>query len=41
MSFITKQELENFKSFCKVKKIKETFENYIVWKDNYMNKQDK
>lgn len=27
MSFITKQELENFKSFCKAKKIKETFEN--------------
>ena len=41
MSFITKEQLENFKSFCKIKGIKETLLNYIVWKDNYMNKKDK
>lgn len=41
MSFITKEQLENFKSFCKEKEIKETLLNYIVWKDNYMNKKDK
>ena len=40
MSFITKEQLESFKRFCKEKEIKETLLNYIVWKDNYMNKKD-
>ena len=35
MSFISKEELEMFKSFCKVKGVKDTFVNYIVWKNNY------
>ena len=41
MTFITREQLERFKNFCKDKGIKETLLNYIVWKDNYMNKQDK
>lgn len=35
MSFISKEELEMFKSFCKVKGVKDTLVNYIVWKNNY------
>lgn len=30
MSFISKDELEMFKSFCKAKGVKDTFLNYIV-----------
>ncbi len=45
MSFIDKEELNNFKSFCKAKGIKDSFVNYIVWKDRfkygYSNRKDK
>ena len=35
MSFISKDELEMFKSFRKAKGVKDTFLNYIVWKNTY------
>lgn len=45
MDFISKDELEYFKNFCKAKGIKDSFINYIVWKDRFKddcsNRKDK
>ena len=45
MSFIDKQELNNFNSFCKARGIENSLVNYIVWKGRfkygYSNRKDK
>lgn len=35
MTWITESELQEFKEFCKKQKIKDSLNNYIVWKDKY------
>lgn len=35
MNWITERELQEFKEFCKKQKIKDSFNNYILWKDKY------
>ena len=35
----TKRLVEEFNEFCKIKEIKNTFENYIYWKYNIKNKE--
>lgn len=35
MKLIIEKELQEFKEFCKKRKIKDSFNNYIVWKDKY------
>ncbi|MGG7057578.1 hypothetical protein ACQPUZ_04700 [Clostridium tertium] len=36
MACISKEEVNLFKEFCKIRKIKDNFVNYIAWKDRYM-----
>lgn len=35
---LDKTVLNEFKEFCKKNKVKDTFANFIVWKDNYRGK---
>lgn len=41
MACVDKKELEEFKNFCEKNNIRDTFLNYIAWKDNFKIESEK